>query len=285
MRKNRIEKLLNIAHRGARSLAPENTLIAGRKAYEAGADAWEFDVRLAADEKFVVIHDETLHKTTNAEKIFPDSESYRVDSFEYSEIERLDAGSWFEREDPFGEINRGRVSTGDLRTYRGAKVPSLRQALDLTRELGWRANIELKPQDGPEKLSPKVLRQLVDLVVGLGMEDDVVVSSFDHGMIRELHNFNSNVTGALIIEEPVPRPVEYLKRNKVKIYNLCATLLGTEKGDRIIREVKEASSQFRVNVWTVNGGEEMKELLANPYIDGIITDYPGRLCKILTRVN
>ncbi|MBS3787590.1 glycerophosphodiester phosphodiesterase [Candidatus Bipolaricaulota bacterium] len=283
MRKNKTGKLLNIAHRGARSLAPENTLIAGRRAYEAGADAWEFDVRLTADEKLVVIHDETLQRTTNARRVFLDSESYRVDSFEFPEIERLDAGSWFEREDPFGEINQGRVSTGDLRAYRGAKVPSLREALDLTRELDWRANIELKPLTGSGKLLSEVLRQLVDLVEELGMEDDVVVSSFDHGVIRKLHNYNSNIAGALLIEETILRPVKYLKRNKVNIYNLPASLPGTEKGDRIIRNVNKADPQYRVNVWTVNKGEKMKELLASPFIDGVITDYPGRLSGIMTR--
>lgn len=285
MGKRNTGKLLNIAHRGARSVAPENTLVAGRKAYKAGADAWEFDVRLTADKKLVVIHDETLHRTTNAEKIFSGKASYRVDSFELSEIKALDAGSWFEKEDPFGEIEQGNVSSEDLRAYRGIKVPSLREALKLTGELDWQAFIELKPLAGPDKLLSEVLRQLADLVERLGTVDDVVVSSFDHGMIRKLGSFNSNITGALLIEKPVSRPVEHLKANNVKIYNMSVSALKTEQGCRNIREVNEADEEYKVNAWTVNRKGKMEELLGCPFIDGIITDYPGRLSGILAQAS
>lgn len=285
MKKN-TKKLLNIAHRGARAVAPENTLVAGRKAYEAGADMWEFDVQLTADKKFVVVHDETLARTTDVEKIFADKANYRVDNFKLSEIKKLDAGSWFEREDPFGEIKKNNVSSEDLKTYRGIRVPTLREVLELTRELGWRANIELKSlkgQAGPERPRGEVLRELVDLVEGLGLMDDVMVSAFDHVMIRELKNLNSSITGALLIEDPITRPVECLKVNDVKIYNVCASVLESEQGRRNIRDVNEAGAGYRVNVWTVNGIEEMEELFANPFVDGVITDYPGRLSRVLSR--
>ncbi|MEM5790386.1 MAG: glycerophosphodiester phosphodiesterase family protein, partial [Syntrophobacteraceae bacterium] len=71
--------LLNIAHRGARSLAPENTLAAARKALMLGAHMWELDVRLSRDGHLVVIHDATLDRTSNAAELFPDRAPWRVE--------------------------------------------------------------------------------------------------------------------------------------------------------------------------------------------------------------
>ena len=65
-------RVLNIAHRGARSLAPENTLAAAQKALELGADMWELDVAMTADGELIVIHDSTLERTSNARDVFPD---------------------------------------------------------------------------------------------------------------------------------------------------------------------------------------------------------------------
>ena len=103
---------MNLAHRGARSIAPENTLVAGRKAFEAGADMWEFDVQLTADKKPIVVHDRTLTRTTNVEEVFPDRSCYKVDDFTLAEIKQLDAGSWFVREDPLPNPVEKLKSTG-----------------------------------------------------------------------------------------------------------------------------------------------------------------------------
>ena len=58
--------ILNIAHRGARSLAPENTLAAGRKALQVGADMWELDVAVTADEHLIVFHEVHLGRIAGA---------------------------------------------------------------------------------------------------------------------------------------------------------------------------------------------------------------------------
>ena len=64
-----------IAHRGARSLAPENTLAAARKALEVGADLWETDVSVTNDGELILFHDESLIRTTNVKKTVPGSRS------------------------------------------------------------------------------------------------------------------------------------------------------------------------------------------------------------------
>jgi len=69
---------LNIAHRGARSLAPENTLAAARKALEVGADMWELDVRMTADGALILSHDSSLESTSNVKDVFPDRRPWRI---------------------------------------------------------------------------------------------------------------------------------------------------------------------------------------------------------------
>ncbi|HBI56560.1 MAG TPA: hypothetical protein DDY38_07025, partial [Firmicutes bacterium] len=76
---------LNIAHRGASSLAPENTMTAFRKAAELGADGLELDVQFSKDGKLVVIHDELLNRTTNGKGLVKD--------YSLAELKELDAGS------------------------------------------------------------------------------------------------------------------------------------------------------------------------------------------------
>jgi len=95
-------KVFNIAHRGARSLAPENTISAARKALEVGADGWELDVQMSRDKKMVVIHDESLVRTSNVKEIFPHREPWLVRDFTLKELQELDFGSWFNETDPFG---------------------------------------------------------------------------------------------------------------------------------------------------------------------------------------
>jgi len=122
---------LNIAHRGARSLAPENTIVAARKALEIGAFAWELDVQMTRDKKLVVIHDTTLDRTSNIEKIFPDRKPWLVRDFTLAEIQKLDFGSWFNKADPFGQITAGGISKKEQDSFQGIEVLTLQEALSL----------------------------------------------------------------------------------------------------------------------------------------------------------
>ncbi len=65
-------EIRNIAHRGARSLAPENTIAAARKAFEVGASMWELDTGILADGELIIMHDDTLERTTNVANVFPE---------------------------------------------------------------------------------------------------------------------------------------------------------------------------------------------------------------------
>jgi glycerophosphoryl diester phosphodiesterase len=111
-----------IGHRGAAARAPENTLAGLRKAHALGARWVEFDVMLTADRVSVLIHDETLERTTSGRG--------DVTGRTAAEIAGLDAGSWFATE------------------FAGEQVPTLEQAVALLLSLGVSANVEIKPAAG-----------------------------------------------------------------------------------------------------------------------------------------
>src|SRR3712207_2785099 len=125
--------VLNIAHRGARSLAPENTLAAARKALEIGAEMWELDVSVTAEGELYLMHDDTLTRTTNVEISFPDRAPWGCSDLSLAEIRCLEAGSFFLREDPFGQIAAGQVSAEEQAAMAVEPIPTLREALVFTR--------------------------------------------------------------------------------------------------------------------------------------------------------
>ncbi len=267
-----------IAHRGARSLAPENTLAAARVAWALGADAWELDIRMTGDGELIVLHDETLARTTNAANLFPNRAPWRVQDFTLAEIRRLDAGSWFERVDPFGTIASGEVGPEEAERYRGEPVPSLKEALLLTKQLGFWVNIELKSSS--RVLSPcdeEIVKKTMALVRELSLTEKVVISSFNHAMIEYLREIAPEVQGALLMNFLPPDPVAYARsfgavgiNPKITAYNhaqACA--------------LKEAG--VAVYVWTVNDPGDMARLAQDPCVTGIITDWPQRLLSMLGR--
>jgi glycerophosphoryl diester phosphodiesterase len=107
-----------VAHRGAMSERPENTMPAFIRAVELGADIVELDVRMSADGRLFLLHDRTLDRTTNG--------SGRASAFSFEELRELDAGGWF---DPL---------------YAGEQIPSLEEALDWAREGGVTLLLDLK---------------------------------------------------------------------------------------------------------------------------------------------
>ncbi|HIC89588.1 MAG TPA: hypothetical protein EYP04_09335, partial [Anaerolineae bacterium] len=189
--------VLNIAHRGARSLAPENTLAAARKALAIGADMWELDVQMTSDGQLIVMHDSSLERTCNVEELFPDRRPWLVAEFTLAEIQKLDCGSWFNETDPFGQIKARVVSPQEQQSYVGERAPTLREALLFTRDHDWRVNVEIKdlsrlPGDAT------VVEKVVDLIVELDMVDRVVISSFNYDYLRRVRAANGDIPTAAL---------------------------------------------------------------------------------------
>jgi glycerophosphoryl diester phosphodiesterase len=286
---------LNIAHRGARAYAPENTLVAFAKANAFGCEMFEMDVRLSKDGEVIVHHDENLIRCTDAETQFPDRSSYHVADFTAAELSLLDAGSWYVKQlalasgerQPFlqsltdAEIAQF-ISPAERKLYASGniKIPTLAETLCLAKELGMLVNIELKNQpDGGLALVAATLK----VVQTLKMADQILISSFEHDMLRQVRQQTKKIATAILTDTPIKAPLTYLRKLKANAYNLgCykdykANGFNGLPGNRYLDYVdKIRNAGFSVNIWTCNDQDEMEYLLAAG-ITGLISDYPNRV--------
>lgn len=264
---------LNIAHRGARSLAPENTLAAARVAYEIGADLWELDVAMTADGELFLVHDDTLARTSNVEAIFPDRAPWSNHLFTLEEVRRLDFGTWFLEKDPFKQIAAGNVSVAEQESFRGEKAPTLREALVFTRDHDWRVNVEIKDLAGTPG-DAAVAEKVVALVQELGMTDRVLISSFNHSYIERARKAEPVIATAALVEEADADPAALLRRLNAQAYN-------PKVGQIRPADIPPLRDQgFDVYIWTVNDEKTMAELI-DARASGIFTDYPQVLKGLL----
>lgn len=259
---------LVIAHRGARGHAPENTLTSAALGLKAQADLWELDANYTSDGKLVVMHDDTLVRTTNVQSAFPGRPSYRVCDFTLDEIRSLDAGSWYAGRDQFGRVAAGELDAATLKSFDGLIVPTLEEALRFTRGNGWYVNVEIKNHAhliGHET----VTRDVVQLIRRLDMVDNIIVSSFQHLYLEECHVLCPELaTGALVEETRPEDPVALCRRLRVNAYHPDRLILAP--GD--LAALRDAG--FAINVWTVNDMDEARRLVAEG-ATGIITDFPA----------
>ncbi len=269
-------KVLNIAHRGARSLAPENTLAAARKALEVGADMWEVDVAVTADGHLVIMHDDSLARTTNVMSVFPDRSPWIFSTFTEEELHTLDAGSWFVERDPYREIASGHVSPDEQQRYRGEPIPSVREVLEFTRNHHWRINVELKMQPPPQDTFP-IVEPVVRLIEETHTESCVVLSSFRHDWLREARHLNPRIEVAALIGYGPALEVDW-DTLEFETYNLRVTIATPER----IRRLREAGR--KVNVWVVNDKDAMRHFIEMG-VTGIFTDYPQRLAEVLREMD
>jgi glycerophosphoryl diester phosphodiesterase len=291
---------LVIAHRGDSFHAPENTLEAARLAWAAGADAWELDVQVTSDGVPIVMHDETLLRTTDVAARFTGDaraeRGFRVCDFTFEEIQSLDAGSWFIDEQG---VPRSAKAFGTLRSldpsslgrYRSGsiRVPSLEAALEMTWELDWLVNVEIKP---PRADLEMVLEAVIHTVNDREINERVIVSSFDVSFIAraaELKTARRDRPYALgILMDQVFSSVDlYLPRDvPADTLHLWHGVLGlgsdaTEDppvphsfGPRLVERLREREAP--VLVYTVNdfGPGSLARQLAALGVDAIFTDDP-----------
>jgi glycerophosphoryl diester phosphodiesterase len=244
-----------VAHRGASGYAPENTLPAVDRAAAMGFDWVENDVQRTKDGGLVVIHDDTLARTTDVEQVYPDRAPWRVGDFTVREIARLDAGSWFDRR------------------YTGTRVPTLRQYLDRVTLRHQKLVLEIK---NPE-LYPGITRQTLNTLADRGWLDAdhvrrrLVVQSFDADTVRTVHELRPAVRTAYLGTPRVadlPRYAGFTDGVNGAHPTLSAayvSLAHTLRGPH--------GRPLRVMAWTVNDAETARRV-AGYDVDGIITNVP-----------
>ncbi len=257
------------AHRGARSIAPENTRMALDKGRNCGADLLEIDVQATADGELVLFHDHTLERTTDIATCskFSARTPWNLAEFTNSELQELDAGSWFLQSDPFGTVASGDVLSADFPVIRRQQIPRLHDVLIDCRENEFPVNLEIKDQTGTAA-DATIVNQILDLIKATGTEHLVLLSSFNHEYLRQAKQLHSAMAIAALVEEKHPDDlVAYLHDLDVDAYHPDQLITDSV----LIKQLADLG--IRVNLWTVNDLER-----AHYFIEAgatfICTDWP-----------
>ncbi|MBU1340082.1 MAG: glycerophosphodiester phosphodiesterase [Proteobacteria bacterium] len=257
-----------IAHRGARSVAPENTMAAVKMAYDTGADLWETDVNTTCDGHLILFHDETLLRCTNAALRFPSRPSYRVREFSLAEIHSLDAGSFFVDTDPFSQILKGNIDKETLSSFKKETVPTLEQGLLFTKKMKWKINLELKryasehhDADLPDLTLDIIYRTRIPL-------NRVVISSFHHDWLLQVKKKEPGIEVQALVGDNDTDPLDFGDFG-FPAYNANALLIDPDQ----IRDLKARGK--KINLFTINDPETFAHF-ASLGVDGIFTDFPQR---------
>jgi len=231
------ENLL-IAHRGYSAKFPENTLIALENA-TTYADIIEFDITFTKDKKVVVIHDETLLRTSNAIDIFKNRDSYFVCDFTYAELLTLDFSSWFDKNIPL------------------QKILLLEEVLELSKKYNISLNIEIK--DMSETIFDEFyVKEIYYILEKQKMINEVLISSFNHNYLKILKAMDKSISTAAVFWESVPNNLlEYLKLLEVDSYHIDLSLVNKEQID-ILKE-----KNIYTNIYTINKKEVQNSLYKN----------------------
>jgi glycerophosphoryl diester phosphodiesterase len=226
-----------IAHRGGRKWAPENTLSSFRKALELGVDGVELDIHRCKSGELIVIHDEDLPRTTNGDGFIADKT--------LEELKKLDAGSWYDK------------------SFAGEKLPLLDEVLKLVQGKT-EINIEIK---NGYKTYPGIEDDLLKLLETYPYPDKIVISSFDHQCLLNIHKRTDKYRLALLIDGLLVDLPTYAKKIGVQNWHPGFSNIG-------FSSVKQAhDAGLVVNSWTVNTTDEWNQA-KEMHLDGVITDDP-----------
>jgi len=286
---------LVLAHRGDSFYAPENTLIAASLGHRSGAVGWEFDVRLSRDGVPVVMHDPGLGRTTDvAQRLRDDPRAdlaFLMSEFALDEIQRLDAGAWFVRPEggsrtarDFGTFDRLDAPVKEAIASGSVRVPTLEEAIAITIDLDWLANIEIKSDhDGDFGLVDAVL----DVIDRLDAAERVLISSFDHAEVARVVLKAPKIATGVLSSTPLYRPASYVREVVgADAYHVSAASLGADGVNYLRRRSATGlrtgdidacrSLNVPVLVYTVNDSGPIKRAghLAEAGVAGVFSDDP-----------
>ena len=252
---------LAIAHRGGAGLWPENTLYGFERAAALGVDVIETDVRATSDGEVVIMHDEHVERTTDG--------AGRVPTLTLAELKRLDAGYRWTADGGRSFPFRGQ----------GVTVPTLREVFAALPSM--RFNIE------PKQSNPPIVAPLCRLIREYGMTDKVMVAAFSGSTLEQFRRECPEVaTSASASEVGV-----FLAMQRSGLANSYSPSMQAVQVPEWAGAVRVLNKDFvrvahgrnlRVHAWTVNDEEAMRRFL-DMGVDGVMTDYPDRLLKVLGR--
>lgn len=232
--------VLNFAHRGSLTEAPENTLSAFKRALEHGARAIELDVQLTKDNHLVVIHDHHFGRLNK--KI-----SGQINDFTLAEIKQIDVGSSFSKE------------------YAGETLATLDEVLELVPP-DIVLNIEIKNipllHEGIEDI-------LLNCLANHHREENILISSFDHVALKNVQKLASHFPLGLLFYYRMIRPWDYAKQTGIDVYSLHPNVVYVDQ-DFI---ASSHAAGYKVFPFTVNQEEDYIRLV-KAGVDGGFTNNP-----------
>ena len=289
-------KKIVIAHRGASAYAPENTLPAFRLAFEMGADIIEYDLQVTKDKQLVVLHDQTLERTTNVEELFPargriaagdksEKKRWYVYDFTLAEIKKLDAGSWVGA------------------NFKDTSVPTFQETLDIARGRAGHL-IELKAPDeyngrgvDMERLVLAQLERYNRAKPKLPTRTTIIIQSFS---ARSLQKIAAELKSPLPLHLLTPADDKdgWLTRDGLaKAKRFCAGIsphkASVSKNPEIVTWAHELGLRVTPYTFTTTAAAapqetkslraEMSRFLYTLKVDGVITDNPDVAGKAMTK--
>jgi glycerophosphoryl diester phosphodiesterase len=232
-----------IGHRGAAAYAPENTIAGLRKAASLGTSWVEFDVRLSGDGMLVLLHDDSIDRTSDGRGA--------AGAIPLAELKRRDFGAWFSP------------------AFRGERLPTLEETVAALAELGLGANVEIKPAPGAEEATGRAVGERLPALWPATLPPPLV-SSFKPQSLASCRAVAPGLALGLLMKK-----VEPGWRERVEQLG-CRTLHADQRhlDERRVREVRDAG--YPLLAYTVNDPARAR-LLFEWGVDGIISDCPDRV--------
>ncbi|MGW5865518.1 glycerophosphodiester phosphodiesterase [Streptomyces sp. NPDC055239] len=257
------DRPLVVAHRGASAYAPENTFAAIDKAADMGFRWVENDVQRTKDGELVIVHDDTLKRTTNVEELFPDRAPWKVGDFTAAEIRTLDAGSWFSPK------------------YAGQRVPTLKQYMNRVSRNHQKLVFEFKK---PE-LYPGIEKQGLDVLRKTGwldkhhVKNKLVIQSFSADSVKTVHKLRPDIKTGFLGTPTVAELPEYAKFSDQ--INSTHTSISKEYVSAIHSLKGPHRGRLEIFTWTVNDAAAAQRV-AGFGVNGIITNTPDVVRKAIS---
>ncbi|PRQ10187.1 glycerophosphodiester phosphodiesterase [Enhygromyxa salina] len=245
------DELINIAHRGGRELRPEATLPAFETALTIGADVLEFDVHASSDGVIVVMHDDTVDRTTDGTGL--------INQLSFDQLRLLDAGYRFTTDD------------GATYPFRGVGIQIPTPAEIFAATPGQYYMIEIKQAE------PSIVPAFIDELVMAGVEDHVVIASFDQVTLDEVRATAPEILTSM----SAPEMIDFYSNGAEPGYEPPAPFMQVP-WEVVNQELIDLAKShgIRAHPWTVNSQALMVDMIGYG-VDGIITDDPELLDGLL----
>lgn len=253
------------AHRGASGYAPENTIVSFQKAIDMGADGIELDVQMTKDGEIVVIHDETVDRTSD--------HTGWVKDYTLLELKAMNF-NYQNKTDPF---NPGDQCLGEVvyTEYDKVEIPTMREVFELIKPTKLIINIEIKTGIVFYPIEEKLLA----LTKEMGMEDRVIYSSFNHSTILKIKELKPDAKVGFLYADGTLNMPEYATKYGVEALHPAVWNCQYEG---FVEECKKKN--VALHVWTVNAIEHMG-MCCQFGIEAMITNYPDKARAVVDNMN